>query len=847
VRGKYLLEKTLHLPQLRQIAAATLLACVTLSAQAQITTGAMTAPRMFHQASTLADGRILVTGGAASPSTAVLSSTEVYDPVAGTFMTMAPMLVAKREHAAVTLKDGRVLVAGGMTPASTFSSFAEVYDPSTGQWTATTPMNTAYFRSMARLLPDGRVMVASRDATGHHAEIFDPANGTFSKSGNMVETTGWHGMVVLADGRVLKVGGYTANAYSRNAEIWDPTTNQWNATGSMSVERQDIQPVLLPDGRVLVAGGRNIMKLNSAEIYDPATGKFSPANDMPMAFSPDSSTVLGDGTIVFTDPYARQLLQYQPASGTWNIAGAKRNAARETSASRLPDGGLLLAGGAAQNDASTYAAVLDQACASKQVVLLANSGTVNADGGSVSFPVTGAAGCRIESANMPAWLKADPASILTIADKGATAAGFTADANMTGTVRNASFYVANEPVTVTQPASATCPWMPYVSPATIKLGYLGGTGTATVNAPANCSWNISYLPGFASITSGQNGTGNGSFTYSVPSNSQSTVSRSGAGQVSALGQTSSFTMTQDGAPQCPTAPSISLSSSSFPAAGGTINATVSAAPTCPWNVSSLPTWVKLASAGSGTGNGSFAISANANQGYALNGSGQVSGPGVASTFNLSQAAGPCANWSASPTSITVGAAGANGSFTLNANPGCSWNLAGAPGWLTFTSASSGSGSATISYSVAPNAGASRNALLSLSGTGPTLSLNVKQDGATAQACTAPINSGTPVNGSLQSSGCPVGARGTGYYTDRYTFNSEPGRLVTITLSSTAFDTYVYLRNPQGTVIKSDDDSGGGTNSRISFALPAGTAGTYTIEATSYASGRTGAYTVSLTQ
>src|SRR6185369_11286506 len=109
--------------------------------------------------------------------------------------------------------------------------FAEIYNPGTGRWTATGQMNTAFFRSMALQLPDGRVMVAARDDTGHHAEIYDPASGTFSKSGDMVEQTSWHGMVVLADGRVLKMGGYTAAGYSRNAEIWDPSTNTWSATG----------------------------------------------------------------------------------------------------------------------------------------------------------------------------------------------------------------------------------------------------------------------------------------------------------------------------------------------------------------------------------------------------------------------------------------------------------------------------------------------------------------------------------------------------------------------------------------------------------------------------------------
>ncbi len=104
---------------------------------------------------------------------------------------------------------------------------------------------------------------------------------------------------------------------------------------------------------------------------------------------------------------------------------------------------------------------------------------------------------------------------------------------------------------------------------------------------------------------------------------------------------------------------------------------------------------------------------------------------------------------------------------------------------------------------------------------------------------------------LQSSACTGGARGAGYYTDRYTFNGAPGQQVSILLTA-GFDTYLYLRNPAGTVITSDDDGGGGYNSRIPagsgmFTLPAGTSGVYTIEVTSYGTYKTGAYNLTLTQ
>lgn len=118
----------------------------------------------------------------------------------------------------------------------------------------------------------------------------------------------------------------------------------------------------------------------------------------------------------------------------------------------------------------------------------------------------------------------------------------------------------------------------------------------------------------------------------------------------------------------------------------------------------------------------------------------------------------------------------------------------------------------------------------------------------ANACSSSITSVVNVanNGTLAATDCNAGARGAGYYTDRYTFTATSGQLVAIQLSASAFDTYLYLRNSSGTTIASNDDGGGGTNSRIPassglFTIP--TAGTYVIEVTSYSSGRTGAYTL----
>lgn len=113
---------------------------------------------------------------------------------------------------------------------------------------------------------------------------------------------------------------------------------------------------------------------------------------------------------------------------------------------------------------------------------------------------------------------------------------------------------------------------------------------------------------------------------------------------------------------------------------------------------------------------------------------------------------------------------------------------------------------------------------------------------------ASISSGQTVNGSLASTDCRYPA-GSDHYSDAYTFSGTSGQQISITMSSGAFDTLLFLVGPNGVQITSDDDGGGGTNSRIPassgfFTLPS--TGTYTIQASSFSANTAGTYSLSLT-
>ncbi len=89
--------------------------------------------------------------------------------------------------------------------------------------------------------------------------------------------------------------------------------------------------------------------------------------------------------------------------------------------------------------------------------------------------------------------------------------------------------------------------------------------------------------------------------------------------------------------------------------------------------------------------------------------------------------------------------------------------------------------------------------------------------------------------------CPSAYYPFGEYARYYHFTLHRAAPVTIDLASASVNTWLALRSAAG-LVDEDDDGGQGANSRISRTLDAGA---YTIEATTYAGGVTGPFTLSV--
>jgi Kelch motif protein len=114
------------------------------------------------------------------------------------------------------------------------------------------------------------------------AQLYDSATGRFSPTGSMAIGRNFQTATRLDDGRVLVVGGFNSRIGTLDsAELYDPATGMFAASGgALTVPRELYTATPLPDGRVLLAGGFNthsVRTLVSAEIYDPKTDRFSRA------------------------------------------------------------------------------------------------------------------------------------------------------------------------------------------------------------------------------------------------------------------------------------------------------------------------------------------------------------------------------------------------------------------------------------------------------------------------------------------------------------------------------------------------------------------------------------------
>jgi len=277
---------------------------------------------------------MVVGGYGESSNTIGIANAEIFDPIKLTWTSVPNMQYRRWYPTATTLSDGRIIVtAGWQTTAHTNAGISEIYDPVANKWTSLTNANNPFETyPFLYLLPDGRLLHIGGSEYATDTDVLDLNTATWSvvdptivdggsatmympnkfmKAGSasdsqdvgassnttfvldmtqhsplwqqtpsMVYPRSFLNLTMLPDNTVLATGGET----DRNggniskavyaAELWSPQTQTWSTMASMQIPREyHGTAILLPDARVLVSGMGadfgNVPDEESAQFYSP--------------------------------------------------------------------------------------------------------------------------------------------------------------------------------------------------------------------------------------------------------------------------------------------------------------------------------------------------------------------------------------------------------------------------------------------------------------------------------------------------------------------------------------------------------------------------------------------------
>ena len=166
----------------------------------------------------------------------------------------------------------------------------------------------------------------------------------------MASARAYHAAALLPDGRVLICGGAGAvletgvTPLLATAEVFDPATGRFTSVGKMMTLRSGHTATTLDTGQVLVTSQ------GTAELYDVTTNRFTRTGNPTQARGAYTATLLRDGQVLLIGGIAQNVSlavaeRYDPRTASFQVSGSLATPRHTHTATLMPDGRVLVAGG----------------------------------------------------------------------------------------------------------------------------------------------------------------------------------------------------------------------------------------------------------------------------------------------------------------------------------------------------------------------------------------------------------------------------------------------------------------------------------------------------------------------